>query len=375
MNKRLRVLLISATLLATPFINMRAFEWSAEGTALNANGYAITSGSYDDGDRIFQDYYPSFPYNSSFDATPTDSVLDIYSMLYTSTGGVLPRHCSLKIDGDVVLSATNADMTVNVWDDNNNFVNATYETVLEPYISRYSLGRTGAQEGYSQVVFQTGIIDDVKTHITVNLYQDLVFSGTHDDAGTPEIRDMIVTFKGPGTTTFRMYDGTAVKFDGELDTDGGIYINDEGVYEWYGVSSDVGKTRVYVTMDQTQGEVDNGEHKLVFERAYYDVDDANRVMVYFGYNSFLTYLSDNWEGDPDFVGERGGCGSIGFDPSNTGAGRMVLFLKGAYFTGWQEGLEDTDSRYWWIVYRYPMNDAAIVVAGNYVDSRPSCQPV
>lgn len=361
MNKRLRKLLFSAALLALPFTSMKAFEWSAYGTELNIFGYATSGGYYLDGDRIWDTYETV---NSSFQATDEDYTLDIYSMLYDEVSGDPIAPCSLKIDGDVILDATLHDMIVNVNADNDQ----TFETVIHPFIEDYAVTPIDAipELGYSQVVFQT----DVGTKITVNLQQDLVFSGS-DDLGYPA--DMIVTFKGAGQTVFKMYDGTAIKFDGEIDYSGGIAIVDEdGATEWYGVSAEAGKTRVYITMDQTAAEVSAGNHKVLFERANISADETShpeyRVMVYVGFNSFITYLSDNATGID--AGSDRMHASIGFDPSNVGTGRMVLFLKGAYSTGWEVGLdpEEFPNMYWWIVDKYPMNDAAVVVAGHYVDS-------
>lgn len=346
-----------------PFSGLRAGEWKASGDSVSALGYALTGGVYTNGDVIVETPGST---NASFVASDSDYTLDIYSMLYNS-GVITAFPCSLKINGDILLDATQHDMIVNINPDDA----TNYETIIYPYVQNYAIpGQATSELGYAQVIFWTGVKeDDTYSTITVNLMQDLVFSGT-DNKGVG--RDMIVTFKGPGQTVFEMYDGTAVKFDGQIDYSGGLFLMDDtGAFQWWGVSStngsiNAGKTRVYVTMDQTKDDVDAGNHKVLFERANDGYDPSARVMVYVGHNSFITYLSDN---DTGIEGATdGGYASVGFDPSNVNTGRMVLFLKGAYWTGWQIGLEDTDPLYWSIVERYPLQDAAVVVAGHHVNS-------
>lgn len=103
-----------------------------------------------------------------------------------------------------------------------------------------------------------------------------------------------------------------------------------------------------------------------------DVKPEQRVLIYVGHNSLITYLSDNLTGLPDTSGCfcTGGYGSIGFDPSNTdnaeagivGSGRMVLMIKGAYDISFAQ--DETEGT---LVARYPFNDGAVVIAGHFAE--------
>jgi len=98
-----------------------------------------------------------------------------------------------------------------------------------------------------------------------------------------------------------------------------------------------------------------------------DIAPEQRVLIYVGHNSLITYLSDNITGLQDTSGCfcTGGYGSIGFDPSNTGengTGRMVLMIKGAYDISFAQ--DETEGT---LVARYPFNDGAVVIAGHFVE--------
>ena len=79
-------------------------------------------------------------------------------------------------------------------------------------------------------------------------------------------------------------------------------------------------------MDQTEAQaVTSGENKVIFQRSsYYGTanHDGFQTGVRIGPASYMTYTS------PDYSGSYGtkGYGSIAFDPTHAGAGRMYLAI-------------------------------------------------
>lgn len=342
---------------------VHAYDWAPVGDDVDESSgvtaYATTLGAYLGGDIVTGDAAES---NGSFAAhatsNPALNTLNIYGTLDRLQDSLLL--CPLKIDGDVTLTATAADMTINI----------TTTVTLEPY--RQSLAPEGAPagSGHAQIIFNAA---EDRT-ITVNVKNDVTFRGITDkiNPGTTEdFEDLYVTFKGRGQTVFVLADGTSVRFDGqmdetapaELDPATGMIVPGDGQY-----SANAGGAKVLVTMDQPKAHVDAGRNKVLFTRTPGDL----RSMVYVGPNSILTYVSDNYVGmipsGEDDILEPGGYASVGFDPYNTGSGRLVLFIKGAYLTGWLDGLTPDDPNFLKITQKFPFNDGAIVVGGHYVQS-------
>ncbi len=318
-------------------------------------------------------------------------------------GGGFPIPVTLKVDGDVTVDAASEDLTINLKSD----------VVLEPY--QNSLGTTPIDPGIAdgttmdagQLVGQTDgggvyglgfsqIFFNCPTgrKITFNVDWNVEFTGRTVDPAAADFTDMIVTFNGAGRTCFRMADGTQILFDGDLDTGSSLFIDQidgceqfpiDGTPAFTGFFNSAGGTRVYITMDQTLDQVTKGQNKLVFERKTvaeqdpttvpnipFPADPSLRNMIYVGYNSLITYLSDNFTGEVDTLGDfaPGGFGSMEFDVSNpdgdagTGSGRMILMIRGAYFFGIDNTLDD----YLALTEKFPFNDGSVVIAGHFVES-------
>lgn len=375
MNK-FRMILLSLALLALPlFGSMRAATWAPIGTSVSDDGYALTD-TYANGDHLSAEGSEIEGVdNCSFTSSEDDDTLDVYGTLHTYADEELTESedatpCSLKVDGDVVVDATEADATVNINSD----------VTFEPFSAVVS-GEDALGEG-AQLVFKTA----EGTKITVNVDYNLSFVGhTGADRAADESIDLHVSFIGAGQTIFKMADGTKISFTGdEPDTTAPVTyeLNDDtGLLEPVlpdEISTTAGGVKVFVTMDQTATQVTNGQNKVLFERTNNDGGTEN-TMVYLGYNTVFTYVSDNYYGvDPDANGYEdmnfvpGGYAAVAIDPSNiVGTGRMVLFIKGAYKTGNDlgddipEGLEDYSD---YILEKYPFNDGALVIAGHWVSS-------
>lgn len=368
----LRVLLY-VMLLGVP-LSVRSVNWVPVGEKVNC-GFAVdASNGYHQGDNIDDDQHTLN--NASFYADLTDNQLNLYGTLYTDydamtqvLDGGNPIPCTLKVNGNISIEAI----------DNDAFVNVNEPVIIVPFSDlRYT---TTLAKGYSQVFFNTAY----GRTIDVNLFEgcDLTFSGTTTVPGSgvdAVYQDMIVTFAGPGMVRFNMENGTTLWFDGQMDTTvGGLTYNPATqMFEWAeGTPNDSiglgsGGCKVFVTMDQYQEEVDAGNCKLLFQRAITTasptralVAQDKRVMVYFGPNAIFTYLSDNNTGivDQDFFPD--GYARVAFDPScdiepvSGVAGRMVLFIAGAYGID-RDGVMDA---------KYPMNDGGVLINGHYCPDR------
>lgn len=369
----LRVLLY-VMLLGVP-LSVRSVNWVPVGEKVNC-GFAVdASNGYHQGDNIDDDQHSLN--NASFYATDPavlggDNILNLYGTLYTDYNaatqvtGAIP--CALKVNGNISIEALEFDAIVNVNEDT---------TIIPFFDLRYT---PTVAKLYSQVFFNTGLDGDGNPRvIDVNMYSDLTFSGTTAIAGgpDPDCQDMIVTFAGPGMVRFNMSDGTSLWFDGQADftdasgtTDGGLTYNyNTQMFNWAGTTPSEsiglgsGGCKVFVTMDQYPEEVEMGNCKLLFQRAILPVrapvEQNTRVMVYFGPNAIFTYLSDNASGIVDQDVYPDGYGRVAFDPScnmlDGVAGRMVLFVAGAYSTD-INGVIDA---------KYPMNDGGVLINGHY----------
>ncbi len=416
MNKKLRMLLFSAALLGLPFVVTRAdvVDWMPIGDDVFDAGVtfpdpdspdatseyliATTGGVYVDGDRIWNIDYGYNDTNSSFESVAVcDSVientLNIYGTLHDADGAEVldedgfPIQCPLKIDGNVHIDVQAADAVVNfVRSEASVESGETVPTIIEPYISDYTDPYTRQitpGSGYSMVVFNVA----TGKNLTVNVQTDVTFRGrkvgklpsetvnsdgyVRVNKAEGDIYDMVIVFKGAGQTKFILSDGTIVSFDGGIDKTNGISIDPvTGEITWDALSNDAAGTKVFLCMDQTDAQVAAGQNKVVFERKN-ACAPAARSMVYVGYNSLITYLSDNTTGLADGGTEAGGNAALAFDPTNlVGSGRLILFLKGAYDMQWEyedgPGAENPYAYYYEIANKYPFNDAAVIVAGHYV---------
>jgi hypothetical protein len=305
----------------------------------------------------------AYGYNAPYTALPEyENVLNVYGTLYDDTETNLGYGCPLKVNGNIVIDATLADMTMNIMPDDSGYENPV---VIEPFLGYESTSYT--EYTCAQVYFKT----DVNRTITVNVNNNLEFKGKTLDDETGQYKDMIVTFAGRGQVVFNMADGTSIKFNGQTDPMGYVEPNACLID---GPSNYAAGTKVYILMDQTKDDFDANKNKVVFQRA----PGSQRTLIEVGPNSVLTYLSTNpygipayYDADAEYTYEyTDGYGAIAFDPSFAASvvdpnntGRMVLFIKGAYDIG---NLGTTEAPDYGITGLYPFNDASVMIAGHYV---------
>jgi len=368
MKRVLNKVLLSAALFGLHFMSTNAvMDWVPVGDnvqTVNSDQWAYTGATYEHKDLISSDIgtviNPGQLYNKPFDATGSDNVLNIYGTLYTNApslggtqvAGALP--VPLKIDKDVLVEALVSNMTINIQE----------AVTIEPYFA----SPTADESGASQIYFNA----DVGRKITVNVNNDVIFKGKTVTTGeTTGFQDLIISFKGRGQVDFKMADGTKIEFTGDVDKSNGITLDPNSclLTNWQTFTSDAGGTKVFVLMDQTVADVANNLHKVVFERLNY-ASESLRTLVYVGPNSVITYLSDNKTGIQ--TGFDDGYGSIAFDPSNPGTGRMVLFIAGAYDTDHNQFLptegevQTPNPAFQQITKKYPFNDGAVLIVGHFV---------
>jgi|SaaInlLV_10m_DNA_2_1039722.scaffolds.fasta_scaffold00006_94 hypothetical protein len=188
--------------------------------------------------------------------------------------------------------------------------------------------------------------------INVNVNYDLFFTGSNDSS-THEA--LIITFSGPGQTKFNITNGKEVGFEGFWET----YSDD--------YTETCSGTHVYITMDQSYAEaISNGVNKVVFARESYSAETNDTTKVTVGRNSFITFLSDNEEGNLENLSTDLDFGSVAFDVSNSGYGRMLLHLKGSYTVDSDGGITGITDGY---------NDGSFVIAGHYVSDLSSASEI
>lgn len=385
MKQNLRRTLLCAALAGLPFIHMKAYDWFPVGTSVDADGFALNAGVYENGDYIADDAPNRTTRNSSFKATNFDDTLNIYGSLYDPSNinnqilsGGEAVTCPLKVNGNIILDATQQSMTVNVINDG---VNVPSKVIIEPYLNPPPQANLEApiplaEAGCSQIYFNTALGNT----ITMNIATYLEFRSKTEfnvSETTPFIcQDMILTFAGRGTVVFNVADGVEVRFNGQIDNAAArTYDPETGLVSGCPTPTPGCGTKVFVLMDQTEEDIANGLKKVVFQR--YDASDIydqaaisnspDRVLVEVGPNSVITYLSTNLTGLPSDENSNGGYGSVAFDPSNLGTGRMVLFVRGAYLVDTAEFIgEEPNPTFGKIVEKYPLNDGAVLVNGHYV---------
>jgi len=207
-----------------------------------------------------------------------------------------------------------------------------------------------ATNSFAQLVFNAG--QNRSIFVTVN--EDLTFKGMNDstaDAQTDDGMPLYVSFRGKGTTVFALQSGKQVVFTRETE----------------GVAGDAGVkthgTHVRILMDQSSLEAEKEKRsQVLFRRAFYtDEKDDEHCWIRFGQQSSFVFLSDNIQGvhekwvDLDGDNEiddgeptiHASYGSIAFDVSNKGSGRMILELA--------RGMQEND-----------YHDAGFNVYGAYV---------
>jgi hypothetical protein len=364
MKQNLRRLLLCAALTAAPFVSVKAQKVVPVGDAnVDANGYAVTGGSYSGGDYLGSDATTAAM--RGFRASSSNKTLNIYGSVYPTAaaagvsvgegGSLAGDQCPLKVNGTWTIDASAVDATINIQE----------ATIFQPYLAQTS----GPAEAPTpaQLFFQTG--NKPERSVTVNVNHDLTFRGVTDNGVA---KDLLVTFAGRGTVSFNMADGTSVRFLGDVDTSAAQTLNNSGNFlsDMPTPSNNAGGTKVLILMDQTKADVAAGKNKVVFARKNINSPGKNeRVLIEIGTNSVLTYLSNNLTGLTTRSNNNAGYGAVAFDPSNTGTGEMVLFIRGAYARDTQQflpGTETPNPTFNTLVEKYPFNDGALVIGGHYV---------
>lgn len=424
-HKRLKVLILSAAFLGLPAV--RAFDWKATGDLVGSDGFAYDAGNvYSEGDRIISTgaidgedggdeaslrsvrtarsklfrrhgrVMSPIKYkkhrggkhragetetetetgsggivsaggNTEFEATAKDSTLNMYGTLNGDSKAAGDK-VALKIDGDIVLKAHQADMTVNVKSD------ITFVPYIDPTGDASGLGGDFTGTGHAQIQFDVAAGKKIEFNVDHNVeFKGRTLAGS-DTAFEP--MDMFLSFRGAGEVIFKMADGTAMKFSGDIDDTFKVDMlnRDSETYSIDGASNNAAGTKVLICMDQTKIDVEKGMNKVSFRRKSL-ANEAQRNMVYVGPNSGFFYVSDDVTGKAHLTDTaRGGFGSVAFDVSNQGAGRMVLFLQGARTFGWDVTdahgnplYAESDPEYKKAAERFLFNDAAFVVAGHKVE--------
>lgn len=375
MKQNLRRILMCAVLAGLPFMHVRAHDWVPVGDGVQNVSYTYTNPEHPSitntwtynfvtsaAAYLAQDVVawnsPAVGYNKSFTAAPGDTELNIYGTVYTDypenggteVGAGIP--CSLKINGNVELTALTNDMDIYI---HKSAQQPTNPVVIEPYYYAPAMDVPYAEAGASQVYFNTG---SGRT-ITVYVDNDLEFRGktvvatSGEETETITGQDLLVTFAGPGLVKFVMADGTFVKFNGQIDYSAPYVTVGDTEYPFIDQPAhNAGGTRVFICMDQ-ENETDT---KVLFQRTA-SADQSTRVLIEVGPNSFITYLSTDPTGDGTTEPAQSlGYGAIDFDTGNAGAGRMVLFLRGAY---WYDFITSK-------LVKFPFNDASVMINGHYL---------
>lgn len=261
---------------------------------------------------------------------------------------------TLNVNGEVVIDATAANATVNL--ESPITFQATQD--LSPKLTNKAKAKTSIIYGAIVVNVAGG------KKVTINMAYNMKFTGSGTGVGTA-IRQYFI-IKGAGKCEINMADGTKLSFDGVVDPDGGVTVNDDGSLDPTGfteVANNGGGADLVLTMEQTDTQISNGQSKLVINRANGD----KHTMVYFGPNSRCYCVSDNTKGIKDTTEEflPGGYSALEIDPSNTGTGRMALVLRGAYDLAATEAYPYGSASYK-MTKKYPFNDSAFILAGHYV---------
>ncbi len=270
-----------------------------------------------------------------------------YGIFQPAAGDSLTIEGITRIKGDVEIRFTGALPAgeLEVFEINI----GTPETMDEPVtISSYTSSLTTISD-YSQLIFNVA----QGKLILVNVYSDLLFRSADALAGyDPEDVDstgapipLFITVRGKGSVVFRLPSGKTVSFGPPSPGHGG---NDE-----IDADSPLSTVGVSVQIYMEQGHVDvygneslKPRSQLVFEKWSYSADDINTDLaldtwINWGQRSSFVFISDNGQGVLEYwndtdgngvldVGElvvQPGYGSIAFDPSNSGSGRLILQLS------------------------------------------------
>jgi hypothetical protein len=159
---------------------------------------------------------------------------------------------------------------------------------------------------YAQLVFNV----DAGRVLEVHVLNDLYFKAA-------AALQLYVSFRGKGTTIFRMPSGRTISF--------GPASNASPVY---GVS-------VQILMELSEQDVAQGVQQVIFEPWSYVADAVNTRLdtttkIMLGRSSSIRFFSDNEFG---IDGIETGYGTVAFDACHSGTGRMVLDLAAGVVSG------------------------------------------
>ncbi|MBD3273064.1 hypothetical protein GF385_01810 [Candidatus Dependentiae bacterium] len=217
---------------------------------------------------------------------------------------------TLTVSKDIYISARNGyDLTVNA---------TTRGVYFRP---KMFLDGNVTTTGYAHIIFHA----DATSSISVICDYDILFRGRTDNvSGRSIYEDLILTFSGQGTTTFKLKEdlGSSYKRGVRLDFQGLSrygFGDPAQTIQHYGV-------RVNVLMDQTETQaVTNAKNKLVFQRKTIDgesgtLETSKDNIIKIEEGCYFTYFSDNDTGSDGF-------GSIAVDVSNNGTGKIILYNR------------------------------------------------
>jgi hypothetical protein len=250
--------------------------------------------------------------DKTYSGTPTIGAVTVMATDSDATN-VINLSGEATINGNVIFGAL-ANSTLKL-----NIAGLTYLKPTAPSV--------GAQYGHLILYAARG------AKITVDVSNDLIFTGYNSDSSGTAKNDLTLTFSGEGQVEFEIATGKKVSLDSLYENSG----------SYFATNSTAGAgVRSFIIMDQPDDDVfKDGVSKVVFSRKFAAWDDeaadmAGDTTVEIGKNSFLTFAANNKTGlDPASAeGIANGesiamlSAALAFDVSCAGEGRMLLKLNG-----------------------------------------------
>lgn len=236
-------------------------------------------------------------------------------ILRTETGDTITFIETTKVRGDIEIKPED-DLLVMIGQ-----TDTSSDVVIEPFID------SGSSGDPAHIIFNPPFGKE----ITVNVLSNLKLQGRGKNSGASVApSELFFTVRGSGTVRFRLPSGNDI-----------ILQSPEGAEEdgkQAGVSWNI-------LMDQTKADaIDLHNSQLIFEKWSYtsdyylgtdsvNTDTGMHSKIIIGNNSYIGFISENTEGISE--SNYPGYGSLCFDPSNAGKGRLVLEIlksNGEYFT-------------------------------------------
>ncbi|MDQ5890666.1 MAG: hypothetical protein QG604_540 [Candidatus Dependentiae bacterium] len=350
-------------------------------SAINGTSYTwgLTSGAWNghSSGNLIADNNAVFLSTADTFTLPDTSTVTQYGIFKPHAGDTLNIVKSVSIKGDVEIrftgSAPTLDdsgmpqiapeiFTINIGATNSGSGGSlVLDSVSPVVVSSYTDGATTV-DGYSQLIFNPA---EGKT-ILVNMYADLEFQsvdalGGYNPSDTHSVGAPIplyITFRGRGSTVFLFPSGARLRFgppnpghtafdsvpaDSPLST-AGVHVRvymEQGYIDAYGSGSG--------PIDVVDGYGDTivaPRQQLCFDKWSYGVNEVNADLsldtwITWGQLSSFVFVSDNYLGISETWNDaviadgheslsevlfQPGYGSVSFDPSSAGTGRMILQL-------------------------------------------------